>query len=122
MSHCRRRIRRNENGKLRGHRQGRRGGDGFLRETYPKRLASAAWDIYENVGRSRQVRRCGYRGGEPVWVETLRGTTHRPDSLGRTYELGTWWRRHLSYNWPDRAIVLRIDFGLCRWLGFCYRG
>src|ERR1041384_5818382 len=102
---------RNENGKLRGYRHGRRGGDGFFRKPHPDRLAFLVRDSDKNRGSSWQGRGGGDRGGEPVWGESFRRTTYPPVSLGRTYELGIWWRRQVSYNWPDRAAIgLRIDF------------
>ncbi len=51
MSHCRSWLRRNKNRKLRGHRERRRSGNRFFRESQPERLAAFGWGIDKDCGR-----------------------------------------------------------------------
>jgi len=51
MSQCRSGLRRNKNGKLRGHRKRRGGGDRFLRENQPERFSAVAWTSDKDCGR-----------------------------------------------------------------------
>ena len=51
MSRCRSGLRRNKNGKLRGHRKRRGGGDRFFWENQPERFAAVAWASDKDCGR-----------------------------------------------------------------------
>ena len=49
-SHCMSRLRRNKNGKLRGHRERRGGGDRLFRESYAERFAAMGWGSDKDCG------------------------------------------------------------------------
>ena len=51
MSHYGSRVRRNKNGKLRGHRKRRGGGDRFFRQNQPEWFAAVAWASDKDCGR-----------------------------------------------------------------------
>src|SRR5579864_7110555 len=83
-SHSRSGLGMDQNGKLRGNRERRRGGDRLFRESQPERLASFGWGSNEGYRRGGQLQCCACHRGYLAWGQISRRNIFRGLSHIRT--------------------------------------
>src|ERR1700722_12344056 len=88
-SHSRYGLGMDQNGKLRGNRERRRGGDRFFRESQPERLAAFGWGSNKDYGRRRRSQCCACRRRYLARGQISRRGTFRVLSQSRTIVFGS---------------------------------
>src|ERR1700722_19802768 len=88
-SHSRYALGMDQNGKLRGNRERRRGGDRFFRESQPERLAPFGWGSNKDYGRRRRSQCCACRRRYLAWGQISRRRTFRGLSQSRAVGFGS---------------------------------